>query len=63
MEDSGAMEIRKGGSEYGGSEIHWCLLGLQIGRLLITSLFAFGSLMSIYLRYRTSRLLICGIGM
>lgn len=48
MGDSGVIEIKKGGSEYGGREIHGCLLDLQIGRLLVTNLFACGSLRSIY---------------
>lgn len=62
MGDSGVIEIKKGGSEYGGREIHGCLLDLQIERLLVTNLFACGSLRSIYLRHRINRLLICGVG-
>lgn len=38
MGDSDVIEIKKGGSEYGGREIHGCPLDLQIGELLVTYL-------------------------
>lgn len=36
MGDGGVIGIKKGGSEYGGKEIHKCPLNLQVGKLLVT---------------------------